>query len=92
MKVVKDLEQDQFKDGKEEQQKSDTSTGFIRMKKFHFMMLLFLLVFLTAGITTFALAFGGDEKVVKVSTERKEFEKLYSAFDTLKTEYYKDIK
>lgn len=91
MKVVKDLEQDHLKDEKEEQQKSDLPTGFIRMKKFHFMMLLFLLVFLTAGITTFALAFGGDEKVVKVSTERKEFEKLYSAFDTLKQEYYKDI-
>ena len=53
-------------------------------------MLLFLVVFLSAGITTFALAFG-DEKVVTVGTERPEFDKLYEAFDTLKSGYYKNI-
>ncbi|MCQ6276613.1 S41 family peptidase [Bacillus sp. V3B] len=60
------------------------------MKKFHFIMLLFLVVFLSAGITTFALAFG-DEKAVSVGTNRTEFDKLYSAFDTLKHNYFEEV-
>ncbi|WP_455326437.1 lmo1851 family serine protease [Neobacillus jeddahensis] len=60
------------------------------MKKFHFIMLLFFLVFLSAGITTFALAFG-KEKVVTVAPNRAEFNKLYEAFDTLKNGFYKDV-
>lgn len=68
----------------------ETQTGFIRMKKFHFVMLLFFTVFLSAGITTFALAFG-DEKAVTVANERTEFDKLYSAYDTLKGSYYKKV-
>ncbi len=68
----------------------ETQTGFIRMKKFHFVMLLFLAVFLSAGITTFALAFG-DEKAVTVANERTEFDKLYSAFDTLKGSYFAKV-
>ena len=68
----------------------ETQTGFIRMKKFHFVMLLFLVVFLSAGITTFALAFG-DEKAVTVANERTEFDKLYSAYDTLKGSYFAKI-
>ena len=47
------------------EESSETKPGLIRMKKFHFIMLLFLVVFLSAGITTFALAFG-DEKAVTV--------------------------
>ena len=69
---------------------SETKPGIIHMKKFHFIMLLFLVVFLSAGITTFALAFG-DEKAVSVGTERSEFDKLYTAFDTLKNKYYEDV-
>nr|WP_071461218.1 S41 family peptidase [Bacillus mediterraneensis] len=66
--------------------------GFIRIKKFHFTMLLFLIVFLTAGITTFALAFGNDEKpAVKVIREREEFQKLYEAYDTLRADYYTKV-
>jgi carboxyl-terminal processing protease len=94
MKVVKCLEQNhmgQEKPEQQEPQKTEQTAGFIRMKKFHFVMLLLLLVFLTAGITTFALA-SGDEKVVTVGNERKEFDKLYSVFDTLKKDYFKDIK
>ncbi|MFZ7944330.1 S41 family peptidase [Bacillus sp. S3] len=68
----------------------ENKPGYIRLKKFHFIMLLFLLVFLSAGITTFALAFG-KEKVVTVAPERTEFNKLYEAFDTLKKGYYKDV-
>jgi carboxyl-terminal processing protease len=90
MKVVKALEQNHLEQERQEKQNNDP--GFIRMKKFHFAMLLLVLVFLTAGITTFALAFGGDEKVVTVGNERKEFEKLYTVFDTIKKEYFKDVK
>lgn len=68
----------------------ETQTGFIRMKKFRFVMLLFLVVFLSAGITTFALAFG-DKKAVTVANERTEFDKLYMAFDTLKSNYYQKV-
>lgn len=83
MKVVTDLEN-------EEINKEPNHSGFIQMKKFHFVMLLFIVVFLSAGITTFALAFG-DEKAVPVTSERKEFEKLYSAYDTIKDSYYKEV-
>lgn len=68
----------------------ETQTGFIRMKRFHFVMLLFFVVFLSAGITTFALAFG-DEKAVTVANERTEFDKLYSAYDTLKGTYFQKV-
>ncbi|WP_040346990.1 S41 family peptidase [Neobacillus bataviensis] len=72
------------------EQGTENKSGYIRMKKFPFIMLLFLLVFLSAGITTFALAFGKD-KVVTVAPQRSEFNKLYAAFDTLKNGYYKDV-
>ncbi|GLB61154.1 peptidase S41 [Cytobacillus sp. NCCP-133] len=69
----------------------NSNSGFIRMKKFHFVMLLFFIVFLSAGITTFALAFG-DEKAVDVGTsERREFDKLYTAYDTLKANYFQEV-
>ncbi|MEH7354454.1 S41 family peptidase [Neobacillus drentensis] len=74
----------------EQEQVTENKSGYIHLKKFHFIMLLFLLVFLSAGITTFALAFG-KEKVVSVAPERTEFNKLYEAFDTLNNGYYKDV-
>ncbi|MFT8321270.1 MAG: S41 family peptidase [Bacillus sp. (in: firmicutes)] len=85
MKVVKYLENEE-----NVKESSENESSFIRMKKFHFVMLLFFTVILAAGITTIALAFG-DEKAVNVGTERSEFNKLYSAYDTLKEHYYKDI-
>lgn len=81
---------DGFGSRKTSQENSEKQSGIIRMKKFHFVMLLFFTVFLTAGITTFALAFG-NEKAVTVGTERREFEKLYTAYDTLKESYYKKL-
>lgn len=69
---------------------SEHSANIIQIKKFHFVMLLFLVVFLSAGITMVALAFG-DEKVVPVVSERKEFEKLYSAYDIIMDSYYKEV-
>ena len=86
MKVVKHLENEQ----RPEEQSGSSKSAYIQIKKFHFVMLLFLVVFLAAGITTFALAFG-DEKVVTAGTERKEFEKLYNAFDTIQDNYFKEV-
>lgn len=84
------------KDGARNEEKTaesgtDPKNGFLRIKKFHFAMLLFFLVFLTAGITTFALAFGEDKPAVKVIREREEFAKLYDAYDTIKNDYYEDV-
>ncbi|WP_160721131.1 S41 family peptidase [Bacillus sp. USDA818B3_A] len=95
MKVVKALDEKneelKVEEKKvEQEQVSENKSGYIRLKKFHFIMLLFFLVFLSAGITTFALAFG-KEKVVTVTPDRTEFNKLYEAFDTLKNGYYKDV-
>ncbi|EDL66046.1 S41 family peptidase [Bacillus sp. SG-1] len=71
--------------------KENNSSGFIKIRKFQFVMLIFFLVFATAGITTFALAFG-DEKAVNVGVpERSEFQKLFEAYDALNNEYYKDL-
>ncbi|EGA88959.1 carboxy-terminal processing protease [Planococcus donghaensis MPA1U2] len=63
----------------------------IKMKTFSFIMLVFLLIIATAGLTVFALTFG-DEKAVEVnSPERREFEKLYTAYDQIQDQYYKDV-
>ena len=91
MKVVKALEEEKMERVKQEQeQTAENKSGYIRLKKFHFIMLLFFIVFISAGITTVALSFG-EEKVVTVSNDREEFTKLYKAFDTLKNGYYKKI-
>ncbi len=81
---------DQEKVELEEEQVNENKSGFVNMKKFHFVMMLFFIIFLTAGVTTFALSFG-EEKVVTVASERTEFNKLYSAYDTLKKEYFKEL-
>lgn len=87
MKVVKVLDNDKHEVDSHEGQ----TNGYIRIRKFKFVMLIFVLVFATAGITTFALAFG-DEKAVKVGVnQRTEFNKLYDAYDQLKKNYYKDL-
>lgn len=75
------------------------TAGFVKMKSFYFFMLIFFVIFLTAGITTFVLAFG-DKKAADIvdveekqfyNTDRSEFNKLYAAYDTLKGNYYKDL-
>lgn len=64
----------------------------IHIKPFTFIMLIFLTIILTAGLTIFALTFG-EKKVVEVSVpvERAEFSELYDAFDELKSKYYVEI-
>ncbi|MFJ7736583.1 S41 family peptidase [Lysinibacillus sp. NPDC097287] len=65
---------------------------FIQIKPFKFIMLMFLTILITAGLTIFALTFGEKKVVeVKVPIERAEFATLYEAFDELKSKYYKDI-
>ncbi len=81
---------DSFK-SEEKTGEAETKNSFLRIKKFHFAMLLFFLVFLTAGITTFALAFGEDKPAVQVIRDREEFAKLYDAYDTLKNDYYQEV-
>lgn len=91
MKVVKALdEQNVEQEHDEQEQITENKSGFVKMKKFHFIMMLFFIVFLSAGITTFALSFG-EEKVVTVGTERAEFNKLYTAYDTLKDNYFENL-
>lgn len=69
----------------------ETPVHSIRMKTFQFIMLIFFLVLATAGLTIFALTFG-EEKAVEVGTPaRQEFQKLYSAYDQLQSEYYSEV-
>ncbi|MED3708733.1 S41 family peptidase [Peribacillus frigoritolerans] len=76
----------------EENQKQPKEAGkFIKMKKFTFIMGIFLVIFLTAGITTIALTFG-DEKVESLAPDKHaEFEKLYSTYDKIKDNYYEEV-
>ena len=96
MKVVKALEEQNGEQKKDEEiqtgqvQGSEKKSRYIRLKKFHFITLLVLLVIVSAGVTATALVFG-KEKVVTMGPERTEFTKLYEAFDTLKNGYYKDV-
>ncbi len=70
---------------------------YIKLKPFSFVMLVFGLVLATAAITFFVLT-TGDDKVVEVVSpqkqtvkDRKEFEKLYNAYDEMKGNYFEDI-
>ncbi|MDP4083582.1 MAG: S41 family peptidase [Bacillota bacterium] len=74
----------------QEQEKVENKKGFIHIKKFHFIMLLVIVVILSTGLTTFALAFG-KERVVTVGTDRTEFNKLFTAYDTLTKGYYQKV-
>ena len=78
-------------DGEQEEQLKPAKK-FIRIAPFTFIMLMFLTILLTAGLTIFALTFG-EKKVVEVSVpvERTEFSELYEAFDELKNKYYVEI-
>ncbi|MFK9120555.1 lmo1851 family serine protease [Peribacillus frigoritolerans] len=76
----------------EENQKQPKEAGkFIKIKKFTFIMGIFLVIFLTAGITTIALTFG-DEKVESLAPDKHaEFEKLYTTYDKIKDNYYEEV-
>ncbi|WP_260357890.1 S41 family peptidase [Peribacillus frigoritolerans] len=76
----------------EENQGQPKEAGkFIKIKKFTFIMGIFLVIFLTAGITTIALTFG-DEKVESLAPDKHaEFEKLYTTYDKIKDNYYEEV-
>ncbi|MFS0781543.1 S41 family peptidase [Bacillus sp. 1P06AnD] len=80
-------------DNESKQPDSGNSNNYIKFKKFHFIMGVFFIVFVTAAVTTIALTFG-DKKVqpVATNTDRAEFNKLYDTFDTIKSEYYTKVK
>ncbi|MEK3765811.1 lmo1851 family serine protease [Solibacillus sp. FSL K6-4121] len=77
----------------EQQVKIEKPAGkYLRMKPFAFIMLIFLTIICTAGLTIFALTFGEQKVVeVKVPIERPEFKKLYDAYDTLQQKYFEDV-
>jgi carboxyl-terminal processing protease len=108
VKVVKMLEEENLhkqdeQDVQEGQQHENETTsgsaGYVKIKKFYFFMLIFSVIFISAGITTFVLAFGDEEKANIVNVEqdqfynqsRDEFKKLYATYDTLKEKYYKEL-
>ena len=65
--------------------------GFIRIKKFQFVILLLFVVIISAGITTVVFLVGGQKAVNSGGGERNEFQKLYAAFDSLKTSYFQEV-
>ncbi|CAM3983197.1 carboxyl-terminal protease [Lederbergia lenta] len=85
MKVVNRMEDNN------ETEETTNKNSHIRMKKFTFVMLIFLLVFSTAGITLIALGLGDEKAVNVVVPERKNFTKLYQAYDELEKKYFEDL-
>ncbi|KAB7673038.1 PDZ domain-containing protein [Bacillus sp. B1-b2] len=86
LKVVKYLDNEQ----NTKEPEHDSKPGYIKMKKFYFVMLLLALVIAAAGITTVVLSLG-EKAVVTESEQRADFSKLYAAYDALVSEYYKDL-
>lgn len=89
---------EQKKDGEQHEQNEQHAQvvkpagKFLQLKPFAFIMILFLTILITAGLTIFALTFGEKKVVeVKVPVERAEFKKLYEAYDKLNSKYYVEI-
>jgi len=82
---------EQQEDVNEAIQKASPAGGYIRLKPFFFIMLMFALILSTAGVTIFALTFGEDKVVEVGAPERREFQKLYQAYDELNANYFDDI-
>ncbi|WP_088815131.1 MULTISPECIES: S41 family peptidase [Listeria] len=64
--------------------------GYIKIKTFPFIMLLFAFVFVTALVTTIVMSLGEDKQVKVSIPERKEFTKLYEAYDEITKNFYQD--
>ena len=98
LKVVNEMEdQDKIKDQdklKEEGMAVEDKdpAKYVKVKRFNFIMGIFFLIFISAGVTTIALTFGDEKVQESIVNTRSEFNKLYEAFDTIKDEYYLDIK
>ncbi|MEV9639433.1 S41 family peptidase [Mammaliicoccus sciuri] len=89
-------ENDSKENGEVEPEKKPEPSRYIRIKPFSLIMLIFALVLATAAVTFFALTVG-DDKVVEVvkpqqvGSERKEFKKLFDAYDQLKQSYFDEV-
>lgn len=81
-------------DNKQESAKveaSENQQNYIKITKFQLIMLIFVLIFASAGITLAALSFG-EEKAVNIGVEeRREFNKLYKAYDELTGKYFEQV-
>lgn len=77
-------------DEQESKIEAEYQTGYVKIRKFPFIMLLLLTVILTAGVTLFAYSIV-SKKEVNITQDHKGFEKLYAAYDMLQTDYYKKI-
>lgn len=88
------MDKDEFKNEEDNHSESpEQQNKYMKIKKFQFITILFLLVFLTAGITTFVLSFG-DEKVVETRVQlkdREEFTKLYEAYESINENYIDEV-
>ncbi len=94
MKRVKVLDEQKQQSEEVVSTNNKPASRHIKMKPFVFLLMIFALIVVTAGVTMIALTWG-EEKVVEVvpqkTDERMEFSKLYLAYDKLKNEYYEDI-
>ncbi|EFR99698.1 carboxy- processing protease [Listeria seeligeri FSL N1-067] len=78
------------KEDKTKETKQGPGNGYVKMKLFPFIMLLFAFVFVTALVTTIVTSLGDDKQVKVTIPERKEFTKLYDVYDEITSKYYKD--
>ena len=78
-------------DNKQEHKQVSTGSKYIKIKKFHFIMGVFILIFLSVGITAVALLVGDEKVQPTVVNEREEFKRLYEVYDTIVSKYYTDV-
>ena len=97
MKILDEQEQ---RTNEEREQSSPESSNYVKIKPLMLWLMIFGLMIITAGVTSLLFMFGkedeaseikGQESQVQYVGERKEFTKLYMAYDKLKKDYYKDI-
>ncbi|MBD3109816.1 S41 family peptidase [Bacillus sp. AGMB 02131] len=75
----------------EENKQDNNESKYFKIKKFHFIMGVFLVVFLSVGITAAALLVGDEKVQPTIINDREEFARLYEAYDILQEKYYKDL-
>lgn len=93
------MDEQEQRTNEEREQKSPESSNYVKIKPLMLWLIVFGLMIITAGVTSLLFIFGRDEAVeikdtesqVQYVGERKEFSKLYMAYDKLKKDYYKDI-
>ncbi|EUJ24595.1 carboxypeptidase [Listeria grandensis FSL F6-0971] len=75
----------------ENKDEKNARKGFVKMKTFPFVMLLFGCIFATALVTALVMSVGGDKQVKVAIPERKEFTKLYDVYDEIQKKYFKKV-